>query len=132
MENIVIPMNFNAEKKRPTYDQVVDLECPYEALGDRVIVIHIENEESKKKKSAIYIPEHIKKSMEATENFIIPGIVKAVGKGTSSNNSSFDVAPTLEVNDIVYTYPGGFEAKLTKGDTEYLIFSRRDILLKVK
>lgn len=130
MENIVIPMDFNKEKNKPTYDQMLDVECPYQAIGDRVIVVQIENEESKKKKSSIYIPDHVKRSMEEAENFIVPSIVKSVGK--NSSETSFEIPGTLEPNDIVYTYPGGYEAKLVKNNIEYLIFSRRDILLKVK
>ena len=132
MENIVIPMNFNTEKKKPTYDEMAKIECPYVALGNRVIVVHIDKEDSKKKKSGLFIPEHVQKSMDAAENFIVPGIVMAIGKDSGASSSDFDISPDLEVNDIVYTYPGGFEAKQTVGDISYLIFAKRDILMKLK
>lgn len=133
MENIIIPMEFGKDKKKPTYNQVVDIDCPYEAIGNRIIIIHVESDEGRKKKSDIYIPEHIKKSMEAAENFIVPGVVKSIGKAEDGRSPYDNAMPdVLEVNDIVYTYPGGYEAKLTVNDIEYLVFSRRDILLKVK
>jgi Chaperonin 10 Kd subunit len=130
MDNIVIPMDFQKERNKLTYDQAIAVECPYEALMDRVILIQIETEEGRKKKSTIYIPDHVKKSIEVNENQIIPSIVKSIGIG--KDESVYTVSPTLEVNDIVYTYPGGYEAKIVVGEVDYFVFSRRDILFKVK
>ena len=131
MENIVMPMEFQKEKKKLTYDEAYEVECPYEAFGSRVILIQVETEEGKKKNSGIYIPEHVKKSMESTENFIVPSIVKSIG--VDATESSYNIPSNgLAVNDIVYTYPAGYEAKITINNIEYLIFSKRDILLKVK
>lgn len=129
MNNIIIPMDSPEEKPKLTFDQAIIVECPYEALMDRVILVQIQTEEAKKKNSGIYIPEHVKKSIESTQNFIIPSIVKSIGVG---KDDGYNVIPTLEVGDIVYTYPGGFEAKITTDNVDYFIFSRRDILFKVK
>ena len=130
MQNIIIPMDSNKEKSKPSYDDMVDVICPYTAMGDRVIAIQIDNEDVKKKKSSIYIPDHVKKSMEEAENFIVPAIVKSVG--SAHNESNYDLSALLEVNDVIYTYPGAYEAKLTVGGIEYMIFSRRDVLMKIK
>jgi co-chaperonin GroES (HSP10) len=130
MNNIIIPMDSPEEKPKLTLKEASEIECPYEALMDRVILVQIQTEDAKKKKSAIYIPEHVKKSIESTQNFIIPSMVKSIG--IAKDDSTYNVAPTLEVGDIVYTYPGGFEAKITTDNVDYFVFSRRDVLFKVK
>jgi co-chaperonin GroES (HSP10) len=129
MNNMIIPMEFNKERKRPNYDEAVSLDCPFDALMDRVIVVHIERESDRKKDTGIYIPEHVRNSMESAENHIVPGVIKSIGKG---NERDHEMIPSLEMNDVVYTYPGAYEAKMIVGENEYLIYARRDILIKVK
>lgn len=126
MNNIVIPMQeLNPKKKKPSLDQALQFRVPIDALLDTVIVVHIAEPE-KEKTGGIYVPEHIKDQMALNENLLVKGLVKSVGTNKEGRK------PVVNVNDIVYVYPGGYGAKIIIDEVEYLVYAERDMVAKVK
>ena len=97
------------------------MKCPIEPLGDRIVLLHID--EGEQQYGSIIVPDMGKEKPEM-------GTVMAVGEGRVTNNGAI-IKNQLEEGQIVMVPKFGAQTVVVEGET-YIIASENDVLGIIK
>lgn len=129
-----------AESEVNSYKKAIAAKCPITALKNRVLVIQLRKEfETEKveghgfevvKEGKLWLPKNALEDKEigkssGNEHATVKAIVKSLGH---TKEGPIDC---VEINDIVFVFPGVFETIITIDGNDYFSYSEYDLLAVV-